>query len=81
MVAFLTSIATVSNLSAQRTEVKAVEDLRFDTRSPTGWLLLVTIFAIPFLLLLLTLRFVDVRFINSKAKIILIIVSCPIKPR
>lgn len=63
------------NLSAERTEVNQIESLRFDTRSPVGWILLLTLFAIPIMLILLALRFVDIRIINNHTKIILIIVS------
>jgi hypothetical protein len=75
IITFIASISAVQNLSAERTEVRFIEDLRFDTRSPVGWLLLLTLFAIPFTLCLVILRFVSLEFINNKIKIILVVVS------
>ena len=75
IITFIASIAAVSNLSAEKTRVRFIEDLRFDTRSPVGWLLLLTIFAIPWTIFLLALRFVEEESIKKKTKIILIVVS------
>lgn len=75
IITFIASIALAQNLSARETEIEPIESLRFDTRSPVGWLLLLAIFAIPLTLFFLALRFVEVEFIKKKAKIILIVVS------
>lgn len=75
IITFIASIAAMRNLSAPKTEIRFIEDLRFDTRSPGGWILLLTLFAMPLTILALVARFLDVQFLNSKTKIILIIVS------
>ena len=75
VVTFICSAAAAGALSAERTGIIFVEDLRFDTRSPVGWILLLAILSLPLLLLLLVVRFVDVRFISERGSIFLIIVS------
>lgn len=74
-IGFICSIASVAALSAERTGISFVEDLRFDTRSPTGWLLLVNIIALPLAVVLLLLRFLDVRFIIKNTRVFLMVVS------
>lgn len=75
VVTFICSITAVSALSAISPQIRPVEELRFNTRSPSGWILLLNIFALPLLALLLALRFLDIKFLNNHQKIFLSIVS------
>ena len=71
---FFAAIAAAAALSAQRSEVRFIEDLRFNTRSPLGWILLLCIFAIPIAAISLIIRLLDVRVITNYRKILLFVV-------
>ena len=73
-ITFIASIAAASALSAQRTRIRFIEDLRYDTRSPVGWIIVMGLFAIPLTAIPLVLRFLDVRFITSHRTAFLIAV-------
>ena len=73
-ITFISCIALVDALSAERTRVRLIEDLRFDTRSPSGWTLLLCLIAIPLSIILLVVRFLDLKFIINNRKIFLIVV-------
>lgn len=73
-VTFFACIAAASDLSAPRTQIQFIEDLRFDTRSPVGWLLVLCLFAFALTPILLAMRFLDIRFITTRRKIFFIVV-------
>lgn len=75
VITFISSAAAARALSAPRTEIKLIEDLRFDTRSPVGWILLLTLLSIPFLSILLAIRFLNIKIIIEHFKLFLIIVN------
>ena len=72
---FILAAATVGALSAPRTEVAPIESLRFNTRSPSGWLLLVTLIVLPLEVFLLIVRFLNFTWVIEHIKIALGIVS------
>lgn len=72
---FILAVATVDALSAPRTGVDPIESLRFNTRSPSGWLLLVTLIVLPLEVFLLVARFLNFSWVIEHIKIALGIVS------
>ena len=72
---FILAAATVSALSAPRTQIDPIESLRFNTRSPSGWLLLVTLIVLPLEVFLLVARFLNFSWVIEHIKIALGIVS------
>ena len=75
LVTFICVASSVSSLSARETPLTLIEQLRFDTRSPTGWILLLTIVSLPIILVLFIFRFLDFTILVNYRKIILIVVS------
>lgn len=75
LLVFILAAATVGALSAPRTEVRHIESLRFNTRSPSGWLLLVTLIVLPLEVFLLIARFLNFSWVIEHIKIALGIVS------
>lgn len=75
VITFISSAAAARALSAPRTEIRFIEDLRFDTRSPVGWILLLTLLSIPFLSILLAIRFLNIKIIVEHFKLFLVIVN------
>jgi hypothetical protein len=75
LLVFILVAATVGALSAPRTEVLPIESLRFNTRSPSGWLLLVALIVLPLEIFLLIVRFLNFTWVIEHIKIALGIVS------
>ena len=75
---FILAAATVGALGAPRTEVRPIESLRFNTRSPSGWLLLVTLIMLPLEVFLLIARFLNFSWVIEHIRIALGIVSEPV---
>ena len=72
---FILVAASVGALSAPRTGNPEIESLRFNTRSPSGWLLLVTLIVLPLEVFLLIVRFLNFSWVIERIKIALGIVS------
>ena len=75
LLVFIVVAATVGALGAPRTANPQVESLRFNTRSPSGWLLLVTVIVLPLEVFLLIARFLNFSWVIEHIKIALGIVS------
>ncbi len=65
MLALIGSIASVRDLGEPDTPLPSIEALRYNTRSPSGWILLVTIIAIPLESLILIIRFLNFPIVNK----------------
>lgn len=78
LLVFITSIAAVSALSAPRTIISAIEDLRFDSRSPTGWLLLLAIIALPLSAALLVFRLITFQSRTVKTVVLITVSVCSV---
>ena len=72
---FICVCANVGALGAPETQVMRIEDLRFDTRSPSGWILLVTLIVIPLDIVIFVVRFLNFSIVIDHIKISLGIVS------
>ena len=72
---FISVIANVGALGAMKTMVPAIEALRFNTRSPSGWILLVTLIVLPLDIIILVVRFLNLSIVIDHIKIALGIVS------
>lgn len=77
LLVFILVAAAVGALSAPRTQVTYIESLRFNTRSPSGWLLLVTLIVMPLEVFLLIVRFLNFTWVIEHIKLALGIVSEP----
>ncbi len=63
------------DLGEPETPLPSIEALRFDTRSPSGWILLVTLFVLPLESLILIIRFLNFPVVNKYSGIWITIVS------
>ena len=75
MITFIAAVANVVALGARETEIVYIESLRFNTRSPSGWIMLVTIVVLPLDIFILVVRFLNFSVVIDYFKIALIIVS------
>ena len=75
MLAFICAIASVRDLGAPDTPIRSIENLRFNTRSPSGWLLLVILIALPLEIFILIVRFLNFPIVNKYSTIFLTVVS------
>lgn len=75
LIVFIVVAVAVGALSAPRTNVNPIESLRFNTRSPSGWLMLVAIVVLPLETCLLIIRFLNFSWVIEHIKIALGIVS------
>ena len=75
LLVFISVCANVGALGAPRTAVPSIEDLRFNTRSPSGWILLVTLIVIPLDIIVFAVRFLNFSIVIDHIKIALGIVS------
>jgi len=76
VIVFICTAAVVGALSHSETPFDPIELLRFNSRSPSGWILLVTILAMPYSVFFLVLRFLDAVCVVRNVKVFVIIVSC-----
>ncbi len=75
MLAFIGSIAAVRDLGEPETPLPSIEALRYMTRSPSGWVLLVTLIALTLEVLILIVRFLSFAAVNKYSTVFIIIVS------
>lgn len=75
MLVFISTVSTVRALSTRTTNNTDIESLRFDTRSPSGWLMLVNIIVLPLDISILIIRFLNFSVVIDHIKIFLGIVS------
>ncbi len=59
MLAFIGSIAAARDLGEPETPLPSIEALRYMTRSPSGWVLLVALIALTLEVLILIVRFLS----------------------
>ena len=75
MLAFICAVALVRDLGAPDTPIQTIENLRFNTRSPSGWILLVVLIALPLEIIILIARFLNFPIVNKYSVIFLVVVS------
>ncbi len=75
VLAFIGGIAAVRDLGEPETPVAPIEALRYRTRSPSGWILLVTLIALTLEVLILIVRFLGFPAVNKYSTIFIVIVS------